>query len=528
MSPELIDPPSAGRAPDPGLALDRPRHGGRARLRASAVAFWLVGLALSTPILMSLHFPAEDAPAHLYWTSVYRDLGHVGNAWSGKYQRNARWNAPNLAYFAVQYGLSGWLQPHLAQRVFLLLLVLAWVGSIHHLSIATHGRLTLGSFASLLLFHNWALYTGFFSFLFGIPAFVSGVATLVTLRARPGAGPDKHGRYLLLGVLTIIAYFAHLTTGVLLIGAVLMSAALEWRRSRTSALRLLATTAIPIILGISYVLTSPFGEGGPSWAFGSTVKRFFGFAFWRGFASPTPAFWLTLLVFAATCAALCVGGFRTWRRGELTPGARFIMVLAACLIAAYFIAPVRVGQGGFLNDRIHLALWAILLPALGTGLGRRTGRSIAALIALLLAWQIVTYSLRARRFGEQYAGLVQDATAIPPGSVIRYVQPYEASHFEGSFVAPFMDGGEFAYHCRCFLLEDSWDGAPFYWVTFKRAALRPADYNVWIFVRPRSASSGADRQRRPAVARLSLGFAPAAQYRAPDEPNAPELMQRTE
>src|SRR6478672_4305792 len=70
VSPELIDSRSTGRAADAGLALNRPRHGGRDRLRASAVAFWLVGLALSTPILTSLHFPAEDAPAHLYWTSV--------------------------------------------------------------------------------------------------------------------------------------------------------------------------------------------------------------------------------------------------------------------------------------------------------------------------------------------------------------------------------------------------------------------------------------------------------------------------
>jgi hypothetical protein len=174
-------------------------------------------------------------------------------------------------------------------------------------------------------------------------------------------------------------------------------------------------------------------------------------------------------------------------------------MFGACLTVIYFMAPLRVGQGGFLNDRIQLALWAVLLPVLGRGLGKRSRVAILALIALLLGWQAITYSLRSRRFGEQYGALMQQAATIPDGSVVRYVQPYEASHFEGSFVAPFMDGGEIAYHCRCVLVEDSWKGAPFYWVAINVAKRGPAGYDVWLSPGDSGVAAQLDPSRAPSA-----------------------------
>lgn len=447
--------------------------------RVATLVFWLVGLGLSAPFWTSSHFPTEDGPAYLYWTSVYRDLGEQANPRAAVFERNAHWNTPNLAYFGLQYGLSGWLEPHVAQRLILMLLLLCWVGSIHLLSLSTHGHLTLGSFAALLLFHNWSLYMGFFSFLFGIPALVCGVAILARL-IRPGTGPEGPSQYFLLGSLALVAYYLHLVAGMLLAGAILVAAVVHWRHSPTRARRLLATAALPILLAVWYVLGSPFGGGGMGWAVRSTIKRFLGFAFWRGFATPGAAFWVTLFIFASTCVILCVAGFRTWRKGALPVGARFVVILSCCFTAIYFIAPVSVGLGSFLNDRIHLALWAVLLPVLGVGLNKRVGASIGAAIALLLAWQVVDFSLRARRFGHQYDAIMRAAEAIPRGSTIRYVQPYEESRFENSFVAPFMDGGEIAYHCHCILVDNYWQNSPFYWVRTKPGPPRHVDFTVSI------------------------------------------------
>jgi hypothetical protein len=196
------------------------------------------------------------------------------------------------------------------------------------------------------------------------------------------------------------------------------------------------------------------------------------------------------------------------------------MIFGACLTVIYFLAPLRVGQGGFVNDRILLALWAVLLPVLGTGLRKRSRVAILALIALLLGWQAITYSLRSRRFGEQYWALMEQAATIPEGSVVRYVQPYEASHFEHSFVAPFMDGGEIAYHCRCVLVEDSWKGAPFYWVAIHEANRRPPDYDVWLSP---GDSGGAAQLNRSPVSRAGLSLRVLRVERSPDagKPPAP-------
>ena len=517
MPTELIDPSAADRTSTLTATVGGTGFPGASRTRALTIVFWLVGLWLSTPIWMSRHFPAEDAPAHLYWTAVYRDLGSPGNPWVGVYERSVRWNTPNLAYFAIQNSLSGWLDPHTAQRVFLLLLLVCWVASIQRLALAAHGRLTVGAFAALLLFHNWTLYMGFFSYLFGIPALVAGVALLATQRSQASAGANR--RLVALAGLAVVAYFAHLVTGVLLVLAILLAAALEWRRSRPAALRLLLTVVAPGILGFSYMLSQPFGQGGPTWVLSSAVKRFVGFAFWRGFAAPGFAFWLTLAAFAAVSTFLLARAIPTWRRGELGPGARFVLLFGAGLIVVYFLAPLRVGQGGFLNDRIHLALWAVLLPVLGTDLGRRGRVAVLGLVAILLGWQTISYSLRARRFGEQYESLVREAEAIPTGSVIRYVQPYDASHFEGSFVGPFMDGGEFAFHCRCVLVEDSWQGGPFYWVAILEPNTDRVDYDVWL-----SAEESAPRGLEPAQASgagLKLRVAPPQATPHTREPSTP-------
>lgn len=517
MPTELIDPSAANGTSMLTATGGRTRFPGASRVGALTIAFWLAGLWLSTPIWMSRHFPAEDAPAHLYWTAVYRDLGSSGNPWVGVYERNTRWNTPNLAYFAIQNSLSEWLDPHTAQRVFLLLLVLCWVASIQRLALAAHGRLTVGAFAALLLFHNWALYMGFFSYLFGIPALVTGVAVLATQRRQASAGANL--RLVILGGLAVVAYFAHLVTGVLLILAILLAAALEWRRSRGAAFRLLLPVVAPVSLGLGYALSQPFGEGGPTWVLSSAVKRFVGFAFWRGFAAPGFAFWVTLATLAALSTFLLARAMLTWRRGELGPGARFVLLFGACLIVVYFLAPLRVGQGGFLNDRIHLALWAVLLPVLGTGLGRRSRVAVFGVVAILLGWQTISYSLRTRRFGEQYESLLREAAAIPPGSVIRYVQPYDASHFEGSFVGPFMDGGEIAFHCRCVLVEDSWQGAPFYWVTILEPKTDRVDYDVWLSAEG-SARAGLDPAQGPGVG-LRLKVARAEGTRRVREPSTP-------
>jgi hypothetical protein len=455
-----------------------------------AILFWIAGLALSGPILSSPYFPSEDGSAYLYWTSVFRGLADPTGPLAAVFERNIHWNTPNLAYFALQYGASAWLEPHLGQRLLVLLLLVWWVGSIHLLSLAAPGRLTLGSFAALLLFHNWALYMGFFTFLFGIPCFVCGIAVLIRLL---DPGPQPTWRYALVGGLAVLAYYLHLVAGALLGGGVVLAAILVMRRSPARSGGLLLAAGPVLLLLVGYVVAGPFGGGGLGWAVRSTLKRFVGFAFWRGFAVPDLGFWLTLALFACTCVVLCLYGLRAWRRNELPPGSRFVMVLSAWLVLLYFAAPVKVGIGSFLNDRILLALWAVLLPVLGAGLSRRAGVTIGLAIGVLLGWQVLDFSLRARRFGLEFGRLMQTAAeAIPAGSTIDYVQPYEESRFENSFVAPFMDGGEIAYHCHCILVNNYWQNSPFYWVRTRPGQPRQVDLRVSIDGPPGGPGTGVD------------------------------------
>src|SRR5215211_4766047 len=73
--------------------------------------YGLYGLSLAAPIWLTPYFPTEDGPAHIYWTEVYRSLGDAQSPFQPYYERSVRWNTPNLSYFALQLGLSRYLDP---------------------------------------------------------------------------------------------------------------------------------------------------------------------------------------------------------------------------------------------------------------------------------------------------------------------------------------------------------------------------------------------------------------------------------
>ena len=439
----------------------------------SALLFWALALALVVPVWAGTHFPTEDGPAHAHWTAVYRDLGDSASAWAPYLERSVRWNAPNLSYFALQYALTAALEPHAAQKLIVTLVLLAWAGATALLARAASGRLGLGAFAALLLLHSWILYSGFLSFLIGVPVLVLSVALLLDVEARRERGDAVAARTALLALPGVVAYYSHIVTGALFVALLLLGALYFARRDARHAGALLAAALPTCLLGATYVLGSPFGEGGAVWAtFGDTVKRFVGLAFWRGFAARDAGFFLSLGLVGVTLLALCAGAVRARRRGEGSRAVDFVLLGALCLAALYFVAPRRVGEGSLIRERIQLVMWAVLLPALGAGLPRRARQGVAAAIALLAAWQLADFTLRARRFDAQVAGVLAQARgAIPAGAVFRFPQRYEDSQFERSWVGPLVElGSDVALHRRAVLVGAHHPLTPFYWVRYRPGA----------------------------------------------------------
>ena len=387
-----------------------PAHAGFSRGDAGVLAG---RTRIERPLLTSSHFPTEDGPAYLYWTSVYRDLGEQANPRAAVFGGThtgilPTWRTLDSSTASPVGSAPRGSAPDPDAAV-------ARVGRIDSspLFSSTHGHLTLGSFAALLLFHNWSLYMGFFSFLFGIPTLVCGVAILARL-IRPGTAPERPSQ------IFCWAVWRSSHTIFTLSQACSSREPSSWQRSSfgDTLQRVLAgcwpQRRFRFSLPPGTCLAAPLAQA--EWAGPSALPSSDSWGLPFGGASRLRDCLLGHLVHIRQHLRDTVRGrIRAWRKGELPVGARFVVILSCCFTAIYFIAPVSVGLGSFLNDRIHLALWAVLLPSSLRRPDKRVGASIGAAIALLLALASGRFFAPAWRFGHQYVAIMRAAEAIPRG-----------------------------------------------------------------------------------------------------------------
>lgn len=460
--------------------------------RIIALAYCLYGLSLAAPIWLTTHFPSEDGPAHLYWTEVYRDLGNAQSRFHPYYERSATWNTPNLSYFGLQLALSKFVDPAMAQRLILTFILLLWTGATAFLSHVARGQLTLGSFAALLLFHSWALYVGLFSFLLGVPLLI--LAGGLVAREVLTRGTSRHRSRLTweglaLPVLGVAVYYSHLVDALpfflLVVGGAWFA-----RDVPSRSIRLLLSAAPVGLLVLGYVNSATFGNRELSWwSAARTIKSFLGLSFWQGLAANGLGFQATRVALALALAVLLADSVRSWLAGDLPSGRRLILAVGGCLAVAYLVVPGGVGAGGFFKERIQLAMWAIVLPTLAAPSSRRLQAVVALALIAAGAWQLATFTGRARRFGREYAAVLREADAIPAGSRIEFDQPQAESDFEGSFVAPLLEGGEIAARCNCIWLGGFHPAHPFYWI--RTRAERPPVTDFVLQVRSRPSTDSA-------------------------------------
>jgi hypothetical protein len=427
--------------------------------------YWAFGLSLILPVWAGQHFPSEDGMAHLYWVDVFRQLGHGGSAWEPFYERNAQWNTPNLAYFAIHYALAGIFEAHLALQIFLTLLILSWIASGHYLSTRVSGHLGLGAMASLLLIHSSWLYGGFFSLLVGVPILLVSLGLLASIfgeqKSSVGVSP-----FIVLASLGVVSYYSHFVSACLFLLLVFAFIVFFARRDpRTTASVTLALVPTGLLC-LSYLLGKSSGLCGPRWEpVSESVAKFVGQAYFRGLGAPTPWFWLALGVFVVILLVLCTSVLNGARSAGVPLQRQVIIALALLLVALYFLAPDRVGQGGNLKARMQFAMWAWLLPALPFSLSAKAQRIMLAAVCLVLTWQVADFTARARRFNVAYDGVLAAAEQLPQGTTLRSVLKYDDAGYERSFVrvlAHFTE--DIGYHRRSVVVAGYHPARAFYWV----------------------------------------------------------------
>ncbi|MEO7986731.1 MAG: hypothetical protein ABI766_09380 [Gemmatimonadales bacterium] len=444
------------------------------------MSFWICGLLLLVPIWVPTYLPSEDGLGHMYWAEVYRALGNPDSLYGAFFIRHVSLGAPHqLLQFVLQYGLAAVIDAHVAQQVVVSIVVLSWVGAIHYLSRAVNGAITLGGFAALLLVLNCWLYNGFFAFLGAMPFVLVTLGLLYQLGTRP-PDDDSIRPYLAIAVFGLAAYYAHFFVGALflmLVGAWLIY---PWRTVRFHRAYLAATMLPTAIQAVWYLGRGTLGSGGMQWESPIRIAaRFFGLAFFRGFAAPTPSFWMALSVFAILLACLCWNELRAAPFRDLPEPRRFILAFSGILAVGYFFIPLSIGETTPVHGRVNFAMWAWLLPTLAVPVSARGRKMIVAVVGLLLAWQIVTFTNRSIHFSREYAEVLRQAEAIPAGATLQSSLLYGNARYDGSFVRVLADVPEdIAFRRQAVLLSSFFPSTPYYWVLPKPGVAPHPEYRL--------------------------------------------------
>ena len=442
--------------------------------------YWSWSLLLLLPVWLPAYLPTEDGLAHLYWVEVYRALGDPQGFAARFFVPNIAVDTPyHLLHFALQFGLGTVLEPHLAQKVVVSTSILSWVAAIWFLSRTMSRDLSLGAYAALLLIHSSWLYNGFFAFMGAIPLVLVTIGLLARLTDGSARG-DRPGPYAIVAALGLLAHYAHFFVGAIFLMVGVLWLAFPWRPRRFRRTYLALALLPTAVLAAWYLARGTLGAGGLVWEpFVRVLARFFGLAFFRGFAGPTPSFWLALSAFGAVIAYLCWRGVRSEPFGAMPPTRRFVFLLAAFLGVAYFFAPAAVGEAWPFHGRLQYVGLAWLLPSLPSRVSPRARLIVLVVVSLLLGWQVATFSARAVRFSRNYESVLRQADAIPAGATLASSIQYEASRYEGSFVRVLAALPEdIALRRRAILLNSFFPALPFYWVRPRSEAVAIPDFRI--------------------------------------------------
>ena len=118
------------------------------------------------PLVATPHLLLLDAPAHEARLAVLRDLLITGRG-SPFYELDTFF-LPNVAFDLIGLGLTFFVSPEVAGRIFFALTLLLTASGVMVLNRVTTGRWSLVPLASVLLLYNLVSIFGFFSYIFGL------------------------------------------------------------------------------------------------------------------------------------------------------------------------------------------------------------------------------------------------------------------------------------------------------------------------------------------------------------------------
>ncbi len=307
------------------------------------------------PIWLFPYFPTQDGVSHVYNSQILTEYHNTEYQFRDYYEIN--WYPfPNwLSHFSLAV-LMFVFPPLVAEKIFLSLYVILFPFAIRYfLDAVQRGRHAL-VILSFTFIYNYLFLMGFYNFAVSVPLFFLALGYWWRHKDEM-----SRTRIILLNLLIIITYFAHLISYAFILFSIALLALFHFRRNLKQILITGCYLLPAAVLILVYLPTSDLLAGeSPEFGIGRVGELFNNLIGMHVLVAYTdPPNWVSSTVSVLLLFLIIV---TIWQNRKTTEngylGQRAFLYLAGILFGLYFILPSSIGPGGWVNDR--LAILAVL------------------------------------------------------------------------------------------------------------------------------------------------------------------------
>ena len=355
------------------------------------------------PVVAAPHLLLLDAPAHEARLMVLRDLLITGRG-SPFYDLDTFF-LPNVAFDLIGLGLTFFVSPELAGRIFFASTLLLTASGVTMLNRVATGRWSLVPLASVLLLYNLVSVLGFFSYSFGLALVPWALASRLKLEARAPAAGVMAG--MLLSVSLLFCHvFAFGIYAIMSAGFTLT--ALHQRRIGLG--QVLARVLEPVPAALLFLTMSTGSGSRIAYNPEFLSAKLLGIA--KSLTSGSISGDAAFVVGAISFALLLVFCSRPRLVLPFVPGLIALGIL-------YFVLPAKMASGSYVDSRLPIAIALVALAGLDAQF--RPAKLTVVLLALFGAAFLVKQTAIAalwRSFSVPAETFVRALDALPAGAVI--------------------------------------------------------------------------------------------------------------
>lgn len=382
--------------------------------RVAEVTFWLLVISYLCFLLSLGVFPAEDAPVHLYYADVLKDL-ITGRTSYGHYFAVRHWLPPYALIYYLFIALDSLFSPLAADRLVVCLYTLLLACGFRYLLRVLNPRSTAMAVLIFPFVFNKFLYLGFYNFVLGVA--LALILCAYWLRDPMRLSGWRRWWFLLLVILILLTHPVPLLVAFLVMGThllTLINAAAKqqpgvWNQRLWPALRACRTAVVSLFLACVaslYVLLFVSGAGKSSWSTWAECLVKVRKLILLGPISPFQVWYcalpLGLIVYAVGFRATALA----FRRRIVWSPAQFALLLggAACALL-YLVAPANFSGGTSFDQRFPIFALFFVLVAIASNAAFERGRCRDAILvgAIVISIASLVYQIQ---FCRQYQAAV--------------------------------------------------------------------------------------------------------------------------